>query len=81
MSAPQIDDESEKYRNRLLDLLTQQKSIVSEGVQSMSLNRIKLRQDEEDLIARRNQFVSDFGQWWPGFLKRHGYREAKTEDR
>jgi membrane associated rhomboid family serine protease len=62
-SAPKINDESEKYRNRLLDLLTQQKSIVSEAIQSMSMNRIKLLQDEDALIARHNRFVSDYSEW------------------
>ena len=81
MSTPRIDDESEKYRNRLLDLLTQQKSIVSEAIQSISMNRIKLRQDEEALIARHNRFVSDYSQWEDGFLKKHGYRRGTGEDR
>jgi hypothetical protein len=82
IAAPRIDDESEKYRNRLLDLLTQQKSIVSELIQSppMNMNRFRLRQDEDALITRHNRFVSDHKQWWPGFLKQHGYREGNSND-
>jgi hypothetical protein len=76
MSAPAVDAESDKYRARLLGLLNQQKDILTEFAQSTAKDRASLRRDEEALIVQHNRFVSDYGEWWPGFLKEHGYRPA-----
>jgi hypothetical protein len=78
-SAPGIDDQSDKYRSRLLELLTRQQSILTEFTEPTSKNRTSLRQAEDALIAEHNQFVSDYGEWWPGFLKEHGYRPASDD--
>lgn len=76
MSAPAVEAEADKYRARLLELLNQQKTILTGFAQSTAKDRSRLRQDEDTLIAQHNKFVSDYGKWWPGFLKEHGYRPA-----
>lgn len=71
--APQIDPEASQYRGRLLDLLTEQKSILSELAGSSSENRNKLRRREDALRERFNQFQVEYNRWLPGFLNEHGY--------
>lgn len=80
ISAPGVDAESDKYRARLRELLNQQKTILTRFAQSTAKDRARLREDEEALIAQHNKFVSDYGEWWPGFLKEHGYRPANGGD-
>lgn len=80
ISAPGVDAESDKYRARLRELLNQQKTILTGFAQSTAKDRARLREDEEALIAQHNKFVSDYGEWWPGFLKEHGYRPANGGD-
>lgn len=78
MSAPAVDADSGKYRARLLGLLNQQKDILTGFAQSTAKDRASLRRDEQELIVQHNRFVSDYGEWWPGFLKEHGYRPADS---
>ena len=80
-SAPRIDEQSDKYRERLKDLLTQQKDTLAEFAQSPTKNRTRMRQQEEAIISQHNRFVSDYSEWWPGFLKEHGYQTVKESDR
>jgi hypothetical protein len=80
LSTPRIDAESDKYRLRLLDLLTQQRNMLTEYAQSPTKNRAKLRDEEQVVIDQHNQFLSDYSEWWPGFLKEHGYRPANEND-
>ena len=81
MLAPRIDPQADQYRTRLLELLTQQKNILSEFDQSSSKNRNKLSQEEKALIDQRGQFLSDYSKWLPGFLKEHGYELGESNDR
>ena len=77
--APRIDAQSEQYRERLMDLLTKQKAILTELSQSTGKMR-QISLDEQALIKQHNQFVSDYGEWWPRFLKEHGYRTEKNNN-
>lgn len=72
-SAPLIDPQADQYRARLLDLLTQQKDLLSKFDQATSANGIRLPQTEEALIEAHRRFVSDFNVWLPAFLKERGY--------
>ena len=80
-SAPRIDQQSDKFRERLKDLLTQQKDMLAEFAQSPTKNRTRMRQEEEAIISQHNRFVSDYSEWWPAFLKEHGYQTVKESDR
>jgi len=66
-SAPPINPQADQYVTRLLDLMAQQKNLLSDLAQTNSANRINLRQAEEALIASHNRFVSDFEEWLRGF--------------
>jgi membrane associated rhomboid family serine protease len=72
-SVPRIDDESEQYRKRLLDLLNEQKNILTQSGQVDSNSLSTLDQEENSLVDRYNQFASDYTKWLPGFLKGRGY--------
>lgn len=79
-SVPRIDDESEKYRKRLLDLLTAQRNILTEFARAERDGLSTLDKEENNLVDRYNQFASDYTKWLPGFLKGHGY-ELENGDR
>ena len=80
-AAPRIDPQADQYRTRLLELLTQQKKVLSEFTQATSNNRERLRQEEDAVIDRAEQFVSDYSKWLPGFLKERGYELSESNDR
>ncbi len=81
MLAPRIDPQADQYHARLLELLNQQKNILSEFDQSGAKNRDKLSQEEKALVDQRGQFLSDYSKWLPGFLKEHGYAISEGNDR
>ena len=81
MLAPRIDPQADQYRARLLELLTQQKNILSEFDQSSSKNRDKLSQEQAAVRNNHGQFLSDYRRWLPGFLKEHGYAIGESNDR
>ena len=66
-SAPPINPKADQYVTRLVDLLNQQKNLLSDLAQADSANRIKLMQAEEALIESHNRFVSDFEEWLRSF--------------
>ena len=70
---PNVNPQAGQYRNRLFDLLTEQKNILIELARSSPENRNKLGRREEALIERFNQFQTEYGKWLPGFLNEHGY--------
>lgn len=79
-SVPRFDDVAEQYRRRVLDLLNEQKTIVLQSAQADSKALAALDQEEDSLVARYDQFNSDYTAWLPKFLKEHGY-ELKSGDR
>jgi membrane associated rhomboid family serine protease len=80
-SAPRVDTQASQYRARLLELLTRQKDLLSEFDHSSSKNKDDLSQEEGKVIDQRNQFLSDYSKWLPGFLKEHGYELSEGNDR
>jgi membrane associated rhomboid family serine protease len=72
-SAPRINDESDQYRTRLLELLAAQKSLLNEFVRSGLRDPAKFAKDEQQISERNDRFESDYSQWLPGFLKQFGY--------
>lgn len=80
-SMPRIDPQADQYGARLLDLLTQQKNILSEFAQSSPKDRNRLAEAEGKVIDQRGQFLLDYNEWLPGFLKAHGYELGESADR
>lgn len=78
-SAPLVDAQSEQYRKRLLELLTEQKRILDEFERESPKNWEALAREEEMMRNRFNQFVSDYYKWLPGFLKEHGYELGQSK--
>lgn len=62
-SAPPMNPQADQYVTRLLDLMTQQKDLLSDLAQTNSADRIILKQKEDALIASHNQFVSEVQEW------------------
>jgi rhomboid protease GluP len=81
-SVPGIDPEADRYRARLLDLLTQQKNILTEFEQSTSANRReRLTEAERKLLDNNRGFLSEYSTWLPGFMNKHGYQLEERPDR
>lgn len=80
-SVPRIDPKADQYRTRLLDLLKQQKDILSEFAQSRPKNQNRLVEKQGEVIDHRGQFLLDYNKWLPGFLKEHGYELGESTDR
>ena len=78
-SVSRIDPRSDEYRKRLLELLTNQKSMLDEFAQADSKNWDKLDREEDTLIEQYSQFRSDYDNWLPGFLKEHGYEVGERK--
>ena len=72
-SVPRVDAESDQYKNRLLELLNEQKRILEELRKESANDLGALAKEEETLRNRYSEFVSDYTKWLPGFLKKHGY--------
>jgi membrane associated rhomboid family serine protease len=78
-SAPRVDAQSEQYKKRLLELLTEQKRILDEFEKEGAKNRDALAREEESLRNRFSEFLSDYNGWLPGFLKEHGYELGQSK--
>lgn len=72
-SVPRISAEAEEHRKRLVDLLSEQKNILSELVRSDLKDVGQTDAKEGVWLKRYNQFLSDYDKWLPAFLKEHGY--------
>jgi membrane associated rhomboid family serine protease len=77
-SLPQIDARADSYRDRLIELLAEQKRIVDEFANANPKNWKTTEAEEESLRAALNKFQSEYNEWLPGFLNEHGY-EVRTE--
>jgi membrane associated rhomboid family serine protease len=63
---PRLRDEPEQYRQRLLDLLADQKSIVERHTRAAGFDRDSALRDEAALVVRINNFHDDFKAWAEG---------------
>ena len=77
---PQINPEADQYRKVLLDLLNEQKSILTDLTQSGSESRNTVGRREDALNERYIQFTVEYNRWLPGFLNEHGY-ELESGDK
>lgn len=78
-SVPRVDAESDQYKNRLLELLNEQKRILAELRKESANDWGTLAGEEETLRNRYSEFVSDYYKWLPGFLKKHGYELGENK--
>ena len=78
-SAPRIDAQSDQYRKRLLELLTEQKRILEGFEKGTPKNWEALAQQEEILSNRHDEFMSDYNKWLPGFLNEHGFELGQSK--
>ncbi|MCI0485823.1 MAG: rhomboid family intramembrane serine protease [Blastocatellia bacterium] len=68
---PQIEDEADRYRERLLALLTRQKEIIQRFSESDQKDWNKLIAEENAVVSRRIKLVEEINSWLPGFLEKH----------
>ena len=79
-SIPQIDAKSDSYRERLIELLSEQKRILDDFANANQKNWNTSEAAEESLILKHNKFVAEYEEWLPGFMKEHGYEVTKGKD-
>lgn len=75
---PEIDDETEKYRQMLLELLNDQKGLIESSGQVRQRDREDWIARRKDLINRANRFAEDYDEWDTGFLRKHGYEKTQN---
>ena len=78
--APRIDDRSDQFRTRLIEIINQQKSLIVEFSQSPVKNREALRREELAPRSKAQQFDGEYRTWLSGFLKDRGYEEREKGD-
>lgn len=72
--APSIDEEADGYRQRMLNLLRDQKKLIENYNRSESKDWNSLMRERNGIIDEANQFIKDYQAWMPGFLEKYGYR-------
>jgi hypothetical protein len=75
---PEIDDETEKYRQMLLEMLNDQKGLIESSGQVRQRDREDWIARRKDLINRANRFAEDYDEWDTGFLRKHGYEKTQN---
>jgi membrane associated rhomboid family serine protease len=79
-NAPSLNSEADAYRQRLLNLLTEQKNILDNYAQHSSPSALNTAKAEEtDLGQRFDQFIDEFQPWLIAFLKQQGYQLKPVE--
>jgi len=76
--APRIDDETDMHRQKLLELLNDQKGLIESSGQALQRNRGEWTARRKDLISRATRFAEDYDAWDTGFLKKHGYEKTQN---
>jgi hypothetical protein len=71
--APSLDDDADLYRQRLVELLDDQKGLLESFGRAGQRDRGELAARRKELISSANRFVEDYQNWLPGFLKKYGY--------
>jgi membrane associated rhomboid family serine protease len=79
-SIPKLDTRADGYRDQLIELLVEQKRILDEFASANPRNWKAAEREEESLILRHNKFVSEYGEWLPGYMKEHGYELREEKD-
>ncbi|HSB11641.1 MAG TPA: rhomboid family intramembrane serine protease [Blastocatellia bacterium] len=72
-SIPQIDTQSQRYRDQMIEILSEQQRILTEFTKTPLKDWQALGAEEDRLIERNNKFVAEFDEWLPGFMNQHGY--------
>ncbi|HWP44505.1 MAG TPA: rhomboid family intramembrane serine protease, partial [Blastocatellia bacterium] len=76
--APSVDDEADLYRQRLAELLDDQKDLLESYSKAAGQRDRDLAARRNELISRGNRFIKEFNDWAPGFLKRYGYEQKRS---
>lgn len=72
-SIPAMDPGADQFRDRLIQLLNSQKSLIDEFAKSNGSNRSEIESEEAQLKLSYRKFKTEYDEWLPGFLKEHGY--------
>jgi membrane associated rhomboid family serine protease len=78
-NAPTLDDEADLYRQRLVELLDDQKGLLESFSRARQGDRGELAARRKELISGANRFVEDYQNWLPGFLKKYGYEITQEQ--
>ena len=66
------EDEADRYRQSLRDMLTKQKSILEMLASEKPESWSKVEQEELELIESYKQFREEYRAWLPGYLAKYG---------
>jgi membrane associated rhomboid family serine protease len=72
-SIPQLDTHADAFRDRLIQLLSEQQKLIDQFASADEKSWKSLESNEEQVIVRFRELLSEYDQWLPGFLKEHGY--------
>lgn len=76
-----IDEESNQYRNGLLDLLRTQRDLFDKYIQTKQPNTNSLMSEKNDFVDKAKRFLNDYNQWIVGFMEKHGYKLTTEKER
>jgi rhomboid protease GluP len=75
-----VEDEPERYRERLKDLLIKQKGVVERFTNEKPRNWSRAEREENELRESYAQFRKEYSTWLPGYLANYGLQlESQAE--
>jgi membrane associated rhomboid family serine protease len=76
---PVVDEESARFRDRLMGLLTEYKTIVQNYAQGDQKDRRKATSDHNAITKSYDEFYTEYRPWLITFLKNHGLELKETD--
>lgn len=67
------DEQAERYRKRLLEILQRQKGMIEEYAPSKQSNLRDLREEQNAIVGDYNRFREEFDPWLEEFMRKRGY--------
>ncbi|HVG19388.1 MAG TPA: rhomboid family intramembrane serine protease [Blastocatellia bacterium] len=77
--SPTVDEESGRFRERLLGLLTEYDAVVESYAKGNQKDRRKVANDHNALTKKYNEFWAEYQPWLTSFLKKHGLELKQAE--
>lgn len=76
---PPVDEESSRFRERLLKLSTEYKGVIQGYSQGDQKSRRKAADEHNALTKSYDEFWTEYRRWLPDFLKKHGLELKETD--
>lgn len=76
------EDEAERYRMRLRELLLRQKALLERFAAEKPKDYSRAVREENEIVSSLEQFQKEYKEWLPGYMEKHGIelkRKAEEE--